>query len=389
MGYLVAFVLFLAASPVYAQQAPPPPPPQMPRQMPQQNGAPISPQQLDNLVAPIALYPDPLVAQILAASTYPTEIAQAEQWLQDHPDLQGQQLMDQAKQQNWDPSVQGLVAFPDVLARLTQSMAWTTDLGNAFQSQEGDVMQSIQRLRAQAQQRGMLQNTPQQTVATQEQNGQPAITIQPTDPNVWYVPNYNPAYVWGPPAWGAYPELMYPPVAVGVGWWPGVNIGLYFGGWGGWASGGWGWYPNWFGGAILVNNPFFHRFGFRNWRGGFAGRTPWMRNPGRFGGPNGFRGNGFGGANRFAGRPGNFNRGGFGPGQRFGGPGFAQRGVAPNRGGFGGATGRVTGMQGGRGFSGMGARTGFGGFRGGPAGGGMRGGGGGMRGGGGGRGGRR
>ena len=199
----------------------------------------------------LRLYPDPLLGEILAASTYPMEIAEAEQWVRDHPNWKGIKLMDEAKKQNWDPSVQGLVAFPDVLARLTQNISWTTQLGNAFLADQADVMQAVQRMRAQAQAKGTLHSTPQETVTTQNQNGQIAISIEPADPNVWYVPNYNPAYVWGPPVWGAYPPLLYPGIDVGFGWFPGIDIGLYFGGWGGWGWGGWGWAPNWYGGGYL------------------------------------------------------------------------------------------------------------------------------------------
>ena len=217
-------------------------------QSPPQNGPPagappgaqMPPQQLDDLVAPIALYPDPLVAQVLAAATYPMEIAEAQQWLRDHPKWKPSKLMDEAKKQNWDPSVQGLVAFPDVLAQLSRDMSWTTQLGNAFLAQQADVMQAVQRMRAEAEAKGKLRSTPQETVTTQNQNGQPAITIEPGDPNVWYVPNYNPGYVWGPPVWGEYPPLMYPGIGIGFGWYPGIDMGLYFGGWGGWGYGGWG-----------------------------------------------------------------------------------------------------------------------------------------------------
>ena len=102
-----------------------------------QPGSPMPPQQLDDLVAPIALYPDPLVGEVLAASTYPIEIAEAEQWVRDHPHWKPSKLMDKAKKENWDPSVQGLVAFPDVLARLSQDISWTTQLGNAFLASKG------------------------------------------------------------------------------------------------------------------------------------------------------------------------------------------------------------------------------------------------------------
>jgi len=350
----------------------------------------MSPQQLDDLVAPIALYPDPLAGEVLAACTYPMELAEAEQWVRDHPHWKPSKLMDQAKKQNWDPSVQGLVAFSNVLVYLTQNMTWTTQLGNAFLAQQADVMQAVQRMRAQAEAKGTLHSTPQETVTTQNQNGQTAITIQPTDPNVWYVPNYNPAYVWGPPVWGAYPPLLYPGIDVGLGWDPGIDLGLYFGGWG-----GWGWAPNWYGGNIYMDHSFFNRYGFRNFHGdGRLGNSVWMHDPGHRGGvpyanrevAGRFGGYGaFGGAaGRFGGnRPQSFNRGEVAPQQRFGNPSFEQRGWTGNHSVFGGYhNGGMTRMQSDRGFSSMGAGRTFGG---GFGGGGMRGGGmrgGGMRGGG-------
>jgi len=137
-----------------------------------QPGAPMPAQQFDDLVAPIALYPDPVVGEVLAASTYPIEIAEAEQWVRDHPHWKPSKLMDKAKKENWDPSVQGLVAFPDVLARLSQDIGWTTQLGNAFLAQQADVMQAVQRMRAEAEAKGTLRSTPQETVTTQNQGGQ-------------------------------------------------------------------------------------------------------------------------------------------------------------------------------------------------------------------------
>jgi hypothetical protein len=386
-------LLFSAAAQQYPPQQYPPqnaPPPgaQAPA------GAPLPPQQLDDLVAPIALYPDPLLTQVLAASTYPMEVAEAEQWAQDHHKWKPAKLMDEAKKQPWDPSVQGLVAFPQTLTMLTQNMNWTTQLGNAFLAQQGDVMQAVQRMRAQAEQKGTLQSTPQETVTTLNQQGQPEISIQPANPDVWYVPNYNPAYVWGTPAWGAYPQLAYPGLDVGFGWYPGIDIGMYFGGWGGWGWGGWGWSPNWYGGNIFIDNSFFHRYGFRNFDGrGMLGNSAWAHNPehrlgvpygnrevaGRFG-RNGAFGNG---ADRMAGaRGGTFNRGQMAPAQRLGNPGFERRPSTNNHSVFGGYhNGGMTRTQSDRGFSSMGAgRISGGGF----GGGGMRGGGGGMRGGGGG-----
>jgi hypothetical protein len=368
----------------------------------------MSPQQLDDLVAPIALYPDPLVAEVLAASTYPMEIAEAEQWVRDHSHWKPSKLMDKAKKQNWDPSVQGLVAFPNVLTQLTQDMTWTTQLGNAFLAQQADVMQAVQRMRAQAEARGTLRSTPQETVATQDQNGQPVITIEPANPDMWYVPMYNPAYVWGPPAWGVYPPLMYPGIDVGFGWYPGIDLGLYFGGWGGWGWGGWGWSPNWYGGNVFIDHSFFHRYGFRGFHdGGYLGHSAWMHNPEhRLGVPyanremaNRFAQNrGFGGGGRFGGgyggfggpRAQGFNRPGVPAGQRFGRPSFEQRGWQGNHSVFGNYhNGGMARMQSDRGFRSMGAGRTFGGgmHAGGFGGGAMRGGGfggGGMRGGGGG-----
>ena len=213
--------------------------------------------QLGDLVAPIALYPDALLSQVLVASTYPLEVVQAQQWLRRNERLQGQELMDAAREQPWDASVQGLVAFPDALATLNQDVEWTTALGNAFLAQESDVMGAVQRLRAEAQSRGRLSSTPQQTVSAVAQDGQSVIEIAPADPQVIYVPRYDPVYVWGSPAWDAYPPLAYGP---GFGFGLGINVGLWFGGWSwGW---GWGWGTNWYGGSVYVDNAFFRHCGY-------------------------------------------------------------------------------------------------------------------------------
>ena len=237
-----------------------------------------SPQQLDDLVAPIALYPDPLLGQVLAASTYPLEIVEAQQWLKRNNGLTGTSLMDAAKQQNWDASVQALVAFPDVLARLNSDISWSTDLGNAFLAQQADVMYAVQRMRASAQANGKLSSSPQQVVTNETDNGQSAIAIEPANPQVIYVPAYDPAYIWGPPAGGYYPSLFYPDF--GFGYWPGINVGLSFGGWGWGGWGGWGWGPNWFGHGLFVNGAFFRNYGFRGGGfGGLQGMGAWAHNP--------------------------------------------------------------------------------------------------------------
>ncbi len=273
---------------VWAQEETPPV--QTPATQSQMQQAPpqlLSPQQLNNLVAPIALYPDPLLSQILVASTYPLEIVEANQWLQRNQNLGGQELMDAAKQQPWDPSVQALVAVPDALAKLNQDISWTTDLGNAFLAQEADVMNAVQEMRARAQGNGNLASTPQQTVTTEAQGGQQVIVIQPADPQVIYVPSYDPVYVWGPPVYGYYPPLYYSGFGFGFG--RGFNLSFFFDSWGGW--GGWGWGPSWFGRSVFVNSSFFPRYGFRHgYGGGFGGRTIWAHDPGhRLGIPYGNR----------------------------------------------------------------------------------------------------
>src|SRR5580704_15789099 len=210
---------------------------------------PLTPDQLNDLVAPIALYPDPLVSQIMVAATYPLEVVQAYQWLQRNPGLNGPALTEAAQQQNWDPSIQALVVFPDVVKRLNDDITWTTNLGNAFLAQQQDVMDAVQRMRQRAQQAGKLGSTPQETVTTTTEGGQPIVEIVPADPNVIYVPVYNPVWVWGAPLWYPYPRWWWPGPGVvvggfGFGFGVGINIGGFFGGgWGGW--GGWGWRPAW------------------------------------------------------------------------------------------------------------------------------------------------
>ena len=243
----------------------------------------LTPDQLDDLVAPIALYPDPLLSQVLVASTYPLEVVEASQWLQQNRNLSGQQLVDAARRQNWDPSVQALVAFPDVLNRLASDVTWTTDLGNAFLAQQDDVMNAVQNMRAQARASGRLYSTPQQTVETQTQNGRTVIEIVPANPQVIYVPVYNPEYIWGPPVWGYYPPLYYPAVGFGFGFGNGIYIGAFFGGWGWGGWGGWGWAPNWFNCSIGLNFGFFNHYGFREYyRGGYGfrgGYGVWTHDP--------------------------------------------------------------------------------------------------------------
>src|SRR6266496_5726894 len=167
--------------------------------------------QLNSLVAPIALYSDPLLAQTLAASTYPLEVIQLQQWMEKNSNLKGQALADAVAKQRWDPSIQGLVAYPDVVTRMADNIQWTTDLGNAFLAQESDVMDAVQAMRAKAQSKGTLKTTAQQTVQTQTAGaGKQVIVVQQANPDVVYVPSYNPAVVYGAPAY-PYPPIAYPP----------------------------------------------------------------------------------------------------------------------------------------------------------------------------------
>src|SRR5262245_8172440 len=179
----------------------------------QQSTAPqsvkIPADQLDALVAPIALYPDSLLSQTLVASTYPLEIMQLQQWLSRNPGLRDKALVDAVSKQPWDPSIQAMAAVPDVVKRLADDIQWTTDLGNAFLAQQGDVMNAIQRMRAKAQSKGTLASNDHQKVQTEVVENKNVIVVEQADPEVLYVPSYNPVDVYGPPVY-PYPSIYYP-----------------------------------------------------------------------------------------------------------------------------------------------------------------------------------
>ena len=179
-------------------------------------------QELDQLLAPIALYPDALVAQILMASTYPLEVVEAARWVRAHPDLKGDQLQSALQEQGWDPSVKGLAVVPQVLTMMDEKLDWTEKLGDAFLSQQQAVMDTIQSLRARAQAAGNLASTPQQTVVTEGQE----IRVEPANPEVIYVPVYDPAVIYGPWWWPAPPYYWYPPGYVVTG--PFITFGFGF-----------------------------------------------------------------------------------------------------------------------------------------------------------------
>jgi uncharacterized protein DUF3300 len=206
--------------------------------------------QLDSLVAPIALYPDPLLAQTLAASTYPLELIQLQQWLLKNPGLKDKALADAVAKQPWDPSIQAMAGLPDVVKRLADDIQWTTDLGNAFLSQQSDVMDAVQRMRKKAYDNGNLKSGEQQKVETRVVENKSVIVVEQANPQVVYVPSYDPMVVWGAPMY-PYPPIYYPAgyyaagLAISFGF--GVMMGAFWGG-------GWGWGCGWSNNNININN---------------------------------------------------------------------------------------------------------------------------------------
>jgi hypothetical protein len=208
---------------------------------PKQEGPAFRPEEIDQMTAPIALYPDSLLAQTLAASTYPLEIVQAARFVQQNKDLKGEKLMAAAKDKDWDPSVKAMLEFPDVLRMMNEKIEWTEKLGNAFLSQQKDVMASVQRLRQKAQESGNLKTTKEQKVIVEKETK--VIVIEPANPQVVYVPVYNPTVVYGVWAYPAYPPPPPPPGYVAAtaafSFAAGVAVGAAWSGHGGWGC-GWG-----------------------------------------------------------------------------------------------------------------------------------------------------
>jgi hypothetical protein len=287
----MAIVCAFALTSGEALQAPPSNPSK--QASPQQAQAnPIPPDQLDSLVAPIALYPDPLLAQALAASTYPLEIIQLQQWLSKNKNLKDKELADAVAKQPWDPSVQALAGLPEVVNRLANDVKWTTDLGNAFLAQQSDVMDAVQRMRKKAQDKGNLKSTEQQKVETRIVEKKEIIVVQQANPQVVYVPSYDPVVVYGP-AYYPYPPIYYPPpgyyaAGMAISFGVGMAMGAFW-------SGGWGWGCGWGGNnnVYINNNNNFNRNFNRssNIRGGnrvstlpAGGRSNWQHNPQHRGG---------------------------------------------------------------------------------------------------------
>jgi hypothetical protein len=216
--------------------------------------------QLDSLVAPIALYPDPLLSQVLVASTYPLEVIQLQQYLAKTAGFLSEKAVTEAVQkEDWDPSVQAMAALPSVVKRMAENIKWTTDLGNAFLAQEADVMAAVQRMRTKARDAGKLQSNEQVKVETKEVASTNYVVIEQARPEVVYVPSYDPTWVWGvsaypyPPFYGGY----YSGAAIWYG--SGIAIGVAWGGGWGWGA-GWG-YNNI---NINVNNRFVNHYNNTN-----------------------------------------------------------------------------------------------------------------------------
>jgi hypothetical protein len=265
----------------------------------------LQPAELDQLVAPIALYPDPLLAEVLMASTYPLDVVQAERWLQSNKNIKDDALKAVADKQNWDQSVRSLLATPDVLEMMSSKLDWTQKLGDAVVAQQTDVMDAIQRLRTKAQANNKLPSTKQQTVTVTKTDSGQVIAIEPTDPNTVYVPYYDPGVVYGNWSYPDYPPYYWPaPGYIGAGI---VATGIAFGtgyALGRWASGRyfWGGNVNWSNRNININRP-VNGVGI-NWKpnvehrqggGGRGSRPQGLTGPGNGGkqvvNPGGNRGN--------------------------------------------------------------------------------------------------
>ena len=229
-------------------------------------GAPLSEQELDSLVSPIALYPDALVAQILSAATFPDQIAVANYWLQQNKNLTGSALAEAANKQSWDPSVKALTQFPTVLNNMAQNLSWTSQLGEAYHNQQSEVMAAVQKLRQQAKDAGNLKTTPQQTVKTETQGSQQVIVIQPSNPQVVYVPTYNPTVIYGtpynPPGYSTGDLVATSLLSFGAGMAVGAMMSGGCCGWG-WSS----WSCNWYHGGVYYGaHPYY---GNAAWHGGY------------------------------------------------------------------------------------------------------------------------
>ena len=270
---IACLALLSSGNAVLLAQTEPAAPPAVPQSATPAPEAPKIPNdQLDSLVSPIALYPDPLLAQTLAASTYPLEIIQLQQWLAKNPTLKDKALADAVAKQNWDPSIQAMAALPEVVKQLAENVAWTTDLGNAFLAQQADVMDAVQRMRAKAHGAGNLKTSKEQKVESKQVEGKTVVVIEQADPKVVYVPAYNPTAVYGPPVY-PYPSIYYPPYVAGrvLAFGAGVAIGAAW-------NGGWGYGCGWGNNNVNVNNNYINNFNKTNVNNRISNNSNWQHN---------------------------------------------------------------------------------------------------------------
>jgi hypothetical protein len=214
----------------------------------------ISQQELDQILAPVALYPDSLLAQVLMASTYPLEVVMADRWVKQNKDLTGDNLIEAADKQPWDPSVKALVPFPDLLSSMAEKLEWTEKLGDAFLAQQADVMETTQSLRKRAYEAGNLKSTNEQHVIVEQET----ILVEPADSSVVHVPVYDPWWVYGSWWWPYYPPYVFYPYPYAsafyysgyIGFSAGFVVGAYWGNWG---------YCNWPYRTVYVNRHYYGR----------------------------------------------------------------------------------------------------------------------------------
>jgi hypothetical protein len=328
-----AFVLLPGTSLVLAQQA-------SQAGTAQETAALLPPEQLDSLVAPIALYPDALLAQTLVAATYPLEIIQLQQWLAKNPGLKDKALADAVAKQPWDPSVQSMAAIPDVVKRLADDVQWTTELGNAFLAQQSAVMDAVQRMRAKAVDKGALAPNEQQKVETQTVAGKTVIVVESANPEVIYVPSYSPTVVYGASVY-PYPPIYYPYYAPGAAF-----VAFSFGVMAGAAWGGYCCNVGWGGNDIDINVD--NNFNRNNVNKGSGSGGKWQHDPQHRGGApyadrataskygGSARGDSRGGSGNFAGNTGTGGRSPGDAGARTGSPSTMDRsagGAGESRGG--------------------------------------------------------
>jgi hypothetical protein len=262
-GWLLAGLAALVV-PLHAQQPAPPlqvsPDLVAPQQKPaasQQAAAAFSKEQIEQLVAPIALYPDALVAQVLMASTYPLEVVQAARWSKANPKVTGKALEDAMQKQPWDASVKSLTATPQVLEMMNDKLDWMQKLGDAFLAQQKEVLDGVQRLRSKALAEGNLKSGKEQKITTDQEAGTTVIKIEPTNPEVVYVPVYNPTVVYGVWPYPAYPPYYYYPPYYAGGVFFAFSVGIIIGNawWGG---------CHWGGGNVYINHNTYNNFNRTN-----------------------------------------------------------------------------------------------------------------------------